>query len=214
MLPLAKTVMAMRPADREAARRCRRWCWTGDDIDLAQAADPDLLAGRARAADHLAAGGHQGPVGDAREDDYNLGIYRMQVLGQDRTIMRWLAHRGGAQHHRRWKAEGKREPLPACAVIGADPGTILAAVTPVPDTLSEYQFAGLLRGAKVELVAGQDRAADGAGRGRDRASRATSCWTTTPTRGPTATTPATTIRSSSSRSSRSARSPCAGTRST
>jgi 4-hydroxy-3-polyprenylbenzoate decarboxylase len=60
--------------------------------------------------------------------------------------MRWLKHRGGAQHHRRWKAE-KREPLPAAAVIGADPGTILAAVTPVPDTLSEYQFAGLLRGA-------------------------------------------------------------------
>jgi 4-hydroxy-3-polyprenylbenzoate decarboxylase len=88
----------------------------------------------------------------SREDDYNLGIYRMQVIGRDRTLMRWLAHRGGAQHHRRWKAEGRREPLPACAVIGADPGTILAAVTPVPDTLSEYQFAGLLRGAKVELV--------------------------------------------------------------
>src|SRR6185369_16629343 len=84
--------------------------------------------------------------------DFNLGIYRMQVLGPDRTAMRWLHHRGGAQHHRRWKGAGKREPLPACAVIGADPGTILAAVTPVPDTLSEYQFAGLLRGSKVELV--------------------------------------------------------------
>ena len=66
--------------------------------------------------------------------------------------MRWLKHRGGAQHHARWKGAGKREPLPAAAVIGADPGTILAAVTPVPDTLSEYQFAGLLRGKKVELV--------------------------------------------------------------
>ena len=66
--------------------------------------------------------------------------------------MRWLKHRGGAQHHARWKGAGKREPLPAAAVIGADPGTILAAVTPVPDTLSEYQFAGLLRGTKVELV--------------------------------------------------------------
>ena len=65
--------------------------------------------------------------------------------------MRWLAHRGGAQHHRRWKGE-KAEPLPAAAVLGADPGTILAAVTPVPDTLSEYQFAGLLRGKKAELV--------------------------------------------------------------
>ena len=57
----------------------------------------------------------KGPSDD-REDDFNLGIYRMQVLGKDRTIMRWLAHRGGAQHHRRWKKAGKREPLPACAV--------------------------------------------------------------------------------------------------
>ena len=65
--------------------------------------------------------------------------------------MRWLKHRGGAQHHARWKKE-RADPLPAAAVIGADPGTILAAVTPVPDTLSEYQFAGLLRGSKVELV--------------------------------------------------------------
>ncbi|MGH7735589.1 MAG: UbiD family decarboxylase, partial [Gemmatimonadales bacterium] len=90
------------------------------------------------------------PEGD-KADNFNLGIYRMQVTGRDTTLMRWLAHRGGAQHHRRWKEE-KREPLPAAAVIGADPGTILAAVTPVPDTLSEYQFAGLLRGAKVDLV--------------------------------------------------------------
>jgi len=89
---------------------------------------------------------------ESREDDFNLGIYRMQVIGKDRCIMRWLAHRGGAQHHRRWKAAGKPEPLPACAVLGADPGLILAAVTPVPDTLSEYQFAGLLRGAKAELA--------------------------------------------------------------
>ena len=113
-------------------------------------ADPDVLAGRARAADHLAAGGDQ-RTGERREDGFNLGIYRMQVTGRDTTLMRWLKHRGGAQHHQRWRNE-RPEPLPAAAVIGADPGTILAAVTPVPDTLSEYQFAGLLRGAKVELV--------------------------------------------------------------
>ena len=65
--------------------------------------------------------------------------------------MRWLKHRGGAQHHRDWVAE-RPDPLPAAAVIGADPGTIIAAVTPVPETLSEYQFAGLLRGKRVELV--------------------------------------------------------------
>src|SRR5437763_5513207 len=75
----------------------------------------------------------------------------MQVIGRDATLMRWLRHRGGAQHHRRW-SETKREPLPAAVVIGADPGTIIAAVTPVPDTLSEYQFAGLLRGKRLDLV--------------------------------------------------------------
>src|SRR5437667_9582403 len=75
----------------------------------------------------------------------------MQVTGRDTTLMRWLKHRGGRPHHQRCRAE-RAEPLPAAAVIGADPGTILAAVTPVPDTLSEYQFAGLLRGRKVELV--------------------------------------------------------------
>ena len=92
----------------------------------------------------------KGP-GDDRADDFNLGIYRMQVTGRNTTLMRWLRHRGGAQHHRRWQ-ETRRDPLPAAAVIGADPGTMLAAVTPVPDTMSEYQFAGLLRGQRVELA--------------------------------------------------------------
>jgi 4-hydroxy-3-polyprenylbenzoate decarboxylase len=92
----------------------------------------------------------KGPDADKR-DGYNLGIYRMQVTGRNTTLMRWLRHRGGAQHHQRWGKE-KLEPFPAAVVIGADPGTILAAVAPVPDTLSEYQFAGLLRGRKVELV--------------------------------------------------------------
>ena len=91
----------------------------------------------------------QGGSGKIR--DYNLGIYRMQVTDKNKTLMRWLKHRGGAQHHARHKAS-KREPLPAAAVIGTDPGTTLAAVCPVPDNLSEYQFAGLLRGKPVELV--------------------------------------------------------------
>lgn len=87
---------------------------------------------------------------DPETDMHNVGIYRMQVLGKDKTIMRWLHHRGGAQHHQKWSESGQSTP---CAVaLGADPGTILAAVTPVPDTLSEYAFAGLLRGSKVELV--------------------------------------------------------------
>ncbi len=75
----------------------------------------------------------------------------MQVLGPGRTLMRWLEHRGGAQHFQELVRKGG-EPMPVAVVLGADPGTILAAVCPVPDTLSEYQFAGLLRGQKVELT--------------------------------------------------------------
>ena len=150
MLPLAKTVMDMRP--KTVARApVQEVVLTGADIDLARLPIQTCWPGEPAPLITWPLVVTKGPS-ETREDDYNLGIYRMQVLGPDRTVMRWLAHRGGAQHHRRWKAEGRREPLPACAVIGADPGTILAAVTPVPDTLSEYQFAGLMRGAKVELV--------------------------------------------------------------
>src|SRR6202012_43965 len=91
----------------------------------------------------------KGP-GESREDNFNLGIYRMQVLNKTQTIMRWLKHRGGAPHHQSGAKE-KTAPLPAAVVLGADPGTILAAVTPMPETLSEYQFAGLIRGQRVEL---------------------------------------------------------------
>ncbi|HWS75533.1 MAG TPA: UbiD family decarboxylase [Quisquiliibacterium sp.] len=82
----------------------------------------------------------------------NLGIYRQQVIGPNKTIMRWLAHRGGALDFRDHARATPGEPFPIAVALGADPATILGAVTPVPDTLSEYQFAGLLRGAKTELV--------------------------------------------------------------
>ncbi len=82
----------------------------------------------------------------------NIGIYRQQVLARNRTIMRWLAHRGGALDFRRWQQERAGEDFPVCVVLGADPATMLAAVTPVPDTLSEFAFAGLLRGKRTELV--------------------------------------------------------------
>lgn len=150
MLPLARTVMAMRPQVMKRAP-VQQVVLKGADIDLTKLPIQTCWPGEPAPLITWPLVVTKGPTG-AREDDYNLGIYRMQVLGRDRAIMRWLAHRGGAQHHRRWKAAGRPEPLPACAVIGADPGAILAAVTPVPDTLSEYQFAGLLRGAKVELV--------------------------------------------------------------
>ncbi|MEA1650153.1 UbiD family decarboxylase [Nitrospirillum sp. BR 11164] len=155
MLPLVKTVMAMRPRTVSTAP-CQEVVLTGDQIDLGSLPIQSCWPGEPAPLITWPLVVTQGPTANDRngmaEDRFNLGIYRMQVLGRDRTIMRWLKHRGGAQHHHRWKAAGKREPLPAAVVLGADPGTILAAVTPVPETLSEYQFAGMLRGKKVDLV--------------------------------------------------------------
>jgi len=82
----------------------------------------------------------------------NLGIYRMQVIGRNRVIMRWLSHRGGALDFRDWQLAHPGEPFPISVALGADPATILGAVTPVPDTLSEYAFAGLLRGSRTEVT--------------------------------------------------------------
>jgi len=149
MLPLLRTVMAMKPKTVSSAP-CQEIVLTGDDIDLSRLPIQTCWPGEPAPLITWPLVVTKGP-GKRKEDDFNLGIYRMQVTGKNTTLMRWLRHRGGAQHHARWKEE-KREPLPAAVVIGADPGTILAAVTPVPDTLSEYQFAGLLRGKKVELV--------------------------------------------------------------
>jgi 4-hydroxy-3-polyprenylbenzoate decarboxylase len=149
MLPLAKTVMSMRPKTVRNAP-CQEVVLTGDEIDLDKLPIQTCWPGEPAPLITWPLIVTKGPS-DSKEDDFNLGIYRMQKLGKDRTLMRWLKHRGGAQHYQRWK-DKKPEPLPAAAVLGADPGTILGAVTPVPDTLSEYQFAGLLRGAKAELV--------------------------------------------------------------
>ncbi|MEW7976494.1 MAG: 4-hydroxy-3-polyprenylbenzoate decarboxylase [Candidatus Sedimenticola endophacoides] len=82
----------------------------------------------------------------------NLGIYRMQKLGRNRLIMRWLSHRGGALDYRDWQQAHPGQPFPVSVALGADPATILGAVTPVPDTLSEYSFAGLLRGSRTEVA--------------------------------------------------------------
>ena len=149
MLPLLKTVMAMKPRTVSKAP-CQEVVLTGEDIDLnilpIQTCWPDEPAPLITWPLVVTKG-----TGGDKRDTTNLGIYRMQVTGKDSTLMRWLKHRGGAGQYDRWK-ESKADPLPAAAVIGADPGTLLAAVTPVPDTLSEYQFAGLLRGSKVDLI--------------------------------------------------------------
>ncbi len=149
MLPVLKTAMSMSPKTVGKAP-CHEVVLTGDDIDLSKLPIQTCWPGEPAPLITWPLVVTKGP-GDAKEDNYNLGIYRMQVLGKNKTLMRWLKHRGGAQQHARWAKE-KREPFPAAVVIGADPATILAAVTPVPDTLSEYQFSGLLRGSKVELV--------------------------------------------------------------
>ncbi|MEI9885146.1 MAG: UbiD family decarboxylase [Rhizomicrobium sp.] len=149
LLPLAKTLLAMKPKSVSRAA-CQEVVLRGDDIDLGALPIQTCWPGEPAPLITWPLVVTKGPS-DAREDNYNLGIYRMQVLNRSQTIMRWLKHRGGAQHHQRWAKESAR-PLPAAVVLGADPGTILAAVTPVPETLSEYQFAGLLRGQRVELV--------------------------------------------------------------
>jgi 4-hydroxy-3-polyprenylbenzoate decarboxylase len=149
MVPLLKAALAMKPKTVGHAP-CQEVVLRGEAVDLGilpiQTCWPDEPAPLITWPLVVT----RGP-GKERADAFNLGIYRMQVTGRNTTLMRWLKHRGGAQHHQRWRAE-RRDPLPAAAVIGADPGTILAAVTPVPDTMSEYQFAGVLRGQRVELV--------------------------------------------------------------
>ncbi|WP_342225250.1 UbiD family decarboxylase [Rickettsia endosymbiont of Urophora cardui] len=92
----------------------------------------------------------KGPT-DEKVDNYNLGIYRMQVISENKLLMRWLKLRGGAEHHKRWKGV-KREPFPAAIVIGANPAVTMAAVMPIPENISEYNFAGLLGNEKIELV--------------------------------------------------------------
>jgi 4-hydroxy-3-polyprenylbenzoate decarboxylase len=149
MMPVIKKIMAMSPKTVKKAP-CQEIVLKDGDIDLARLPVQTCWPGEPAPLITWPLVVSQGPTTKG-EDCFNLGIYRMQVLNKHQTLMRWLKHRGGAQQHQRWK-EKKSEPFPVAVVIGADPGTIIAAVTPVPDTLSEYQFAGLLRGKKVELV--------------------------------------------------------------
>ena len=150
MLPLVKTALSLKPKLVSRAP-CQEVVLQGSDIDLAALPVQTCWPGEPAPLITWPLVVTKGPDG-SKADNFNLGIYRMQVIGADRTLMRWLRHRGGAQHHARW-GEEHDEPLPAAAVIGADPATIIAAVCPVPDAMSEYQFAGVLRGKRVELVA-------------------------------------------------------------
>jgi len=144
--PLFKQLLNMAPRVRSSAP-CQETVWEEKDVDLARLPLQTCWPGDAGPLITWGLTVTRGPA-KARQ---NLGIYRQQVIGRNRLIMRWLAHRGGALDFRDHLASS-REPFPVAVALGADPATMLAAVTPLPDTLSEYQFAGLLRGARTELV--------------------------------------------------------------
>jgi len=152
LLQMAKALWDMKPnVVRKAA--CQEEVFSGADLDLArlpiqtcwpQDAGPLITWGLV-----ITRGPQSIAAPRARQ---NLGIYRQQVIGRNQVIMRWLAHRGGALDFRDFALANPGKPFPIAVALGADPATILGAVTPVPDSLSEYQFAGLLRGSRTELV--------------------------------------------------------------
>jgi 4-hydroxy-3-polyprenylbenzoate decarboxylase len=129
---------------------CQEVVWRGDEVDLARLPVQRLWPGEPAPLITWGMVVTRGPS-DAPNDKDNLGIYRLQVIGRNRVIMRWLPHRGGAQHFARWK-QARKEPFPVAVVLGPDPTTLLSAVIPAPDTISEYQLAGLISGRKRELV--------------------------------------------------------------
>ena len=146
-LPVFRQVMSMAPREIRSAP-CREVVLEGEAVDLRrwpiQTCWPEDAAPLITWALVIT----RGPRGGRQ----NLGIYRQQVLGRNRVIMRWLAHRGGALDFQAWQTAQPGEPFPVAVALGADPATTLAAVTPIPDSLSEYAFAGLLRGSRTEVV--------------------------------------------------------------
>lgn len=146
-LPIFKQVLNMAPK-RVKNAVCQNNIIRGDDIDLSTLPIQTCWPGDAGPLITWALVVTKGP----HKERQNMGIYRQQVIGRNKVIMRWLSHRGGALDFRDWKLKNPGQPFPVTVVLGSDPATILAAVTPVPDSLSEYAFAGLLRGAKTELV--------------------------------------------------------------
>ncbi len=146
-LPLVKEILKMAPRTARSGP-CQDVVLEGNDVDLGmwpiqtcwpEDAGPLITWGLTTT---------RGPLAERQ----NLGVYRQQVIDRDRLIMRWLPHRGGATDYRAWCAAHPDKPFPVAVTIGADPATLLAAVTPIPDTLSEYAFAGLLRGARTQLT--------------------------------------------------------------
>ena len=146
-LPVFRKVLSMGPKVLKRAP-CQEIVLEGGQVDLGKIPVQTCWPGDAGPLITWALVITRGPD----KERQNLGIYRQQVIGRNRVIMRWLAHRGGALDYADWRHSRPDEPFPVAVALGADPATILGAVTPVPDTLSEYGFAGLLRGSKTELV--------------------------------------------------------------
>ncbi|ROR34383.1 4-hydroxy-3-polyprenylbenzoate decarboxylase [Inmirania thermothiophila] len=146
-LPVFRQVLHMNPRVLPRAP-CQEVVLEGEEVDLGRFPIQTCWPGDAGPLITWALVVTRGP----RKPRQNLGIYRQQVIGRNRVIMRWLSHRGGALDYRDWREARPGEPFPVAVALGADPATMLAAVTPIPDTLSEYAFAGLLRGARTEVV--------------------------------------------------------------
>ena len=144
---LVKSLWDMAPKERRSAP-CQEIVWEGNDVDLAKLPIQHCWPGDVAPLITWGLVITKGP----HKKRQNLGIYRQQVLSRNKVIMRWLAHRGGALDFREHAIATGGKPYPIAVALGADPATILGAVTPVPDSLSEYQFAGLLRGSRTELV--------------------------------------------------------------
>ncbi len=145
--PVFMQVMHMAPKERSSAP-CQEIVWDGPEVDLARLPVQTCWPGDVAPLITWGLTVTRGPS----KTRQNLGIYRQQVIAGNKVIMRWLPHRGGALDFRDHALSSPGTPFPVAVALGADPATILGAVTPVPDTLSEYQFAGLLRGARTEIV--------------------------------------------------------------
>ena len=145
--PVFKQVLNMSPKIVSSAP-CQDIVWEGADVDLSRLPIQHCWPGDVAPLITWGLTVTRGP----NKSRQNLGIYRQQVIDRNKVIMRWLAHRGGALDFRDHCLKNPGQPFPVAVVLGCDPATILGAVTPVPDNVSEYQFAGLLRGAKTELV--------------------------------------------------------------
>ncbi|NQZ49958.1 MAG: 4-hydroxy-3-polyprenylbenzoate decarboxylase [Moritella sp.] len=146
-VPIFKQVLNM-PTKRLRKAPCQEIVLTGDDVDLSQIPIQHCWPGDVAPLITWGLTITQGPY----KKRQNLGIYRQQVLSKNKLIMRWLSHRGGALDFKEFQELHPGENYPVSVALGADPATILGAVTPVPDSLSEYAFAGLLRGSRTEVV--------------------------------------------------------------